>query len=160
MNWEDESGFLEQFDIRRRGFISNLFCWSARGGTGVHLTQQEPTQDVAEVLKRVEKECDDRLAYEWTSDEMRCDCNQLKGTLISGLAEQFAQHVINREGYSAEMRAKLKGETRQKFVHKAMSEKPPTAKQIAYLEALGYRGSVAELSMADVSSLINQYKNK
>ncbi len=152
--------FIEQFPARRQSFIESLFVFAQRGGDWVHRPVGEATDDVKVILTRVEKECQDRLDMSWATDEMKADCQELIDCLAFPEASKYAKFVINQEAHRYELQGKLKGETKQRYINKALSQKAPTAKQIAYLEALGYRGSVAELSMAEVSSLINQYKNK
>ncbi len=156
--------FIEQFPARRQSFIESLFVFAQRGGDWVHRPVGEATDDVKVILTRVEKECQDRLDMSWATDEMKADCTEIIETLGFPEAGEYAKFVIEKEADRLELRERVYGQAKeankQRYINKALSSKPPTAKQIAYLEALGYRGSVAELSMAEVSGLIDQYKNK
>ncbi len=152
--------YITQFPARRQSFIESLFVFAQRGGDWVHREQKGATGDVKEILARVEAEAQDRIDIEHFTAEMKDDCRELIETLGFPEASEYAKFVIQKEAHRYELQGKLKGETKQRYINKALSQKSPTAKQIAYLEALGYRGSVAELSMAEVSGLIDQYKNK
>ncbi len=156
--------FIEQFPARRQSFIESLFTYAVRGDLGLRLNGYEPTMDVKEILRRVEREAQDRIDLEHFTAEMKDDCAELIEQLAMPEANEYAKFVIDKERDRLELRERVYGQAKeankQRFINKALSNKPPTAKQIAYLEALGYRGSVAELSMAEVSGLINQYKNK
>ncbi len=158
--WDDPTGFIEQFDQSRRSFISNLFCWGVRGRRWGNLDPDLATKDVQTVLKRVREECDERVASDHFTEQMRIDCNVLRDMLHSGLAKEYAEFIIEREHMEVGMKERLKAETAKTYVAKAMDAREPTLKQLNYLESLGFKGSTAGLSMAEVSKLIDVHKNR
>jgi len=158
--WDDSSGFLEQFLPRRRGFVSNLYCYSIRGGDWLKEKHLEPTRDLDEVLDRVKQECENRISDpDFYKSDMVDDCQQLLNEIDSELSIKFATHILWREGLTPEAKDQLKSNTKQTFVHSAMEAKEPSDAQINYLNVLGYRGDKPQ-SMKEASDLITAYKKK
>jgi hypothetical protein len=145
MQYDYDGPFLELWSAARRSLIVNQFCFAVRGGA----------RDVGAVLEAIERDAEKRIAsgYEPQEESQKI----LLMALDTDEARKFAEHILWRESLPYEERHRLKEQAAQGYRQNWMEQKPPTPKQLKYLEALACH--VIPSSMAEASQLIDKYKH-
>lgn len=140
MKWNYDGDFLRQFPSTHTGAVANVFCECFRDGN----------RDVVSLLVAVKRWAvahdaeGGRFTKEYQASESYANGAKAYRRLVSAVeteeAERFAAFIIWRESLSREEKRRLKeeaeAENRETYIRVAMSEKPPTEKQLAYLKRL------------------------
>jgi hypothetical protein len=140
MKWNYDGNFLRQFPSTHTGAVANVFCECFREGN----------RDVVRLLAAVRQWAISRLLEDGRyTEEYQASQSYTNGAkayrLLASVvdteeAERFANFIIWRESLSREEKWRLKEEAetenRETYIRVAMSEKPPTEKQLAYLKRL------------------------
>lgn len=135
--------FLEAFEPLRRSLICNQFCYAVREGC----------KSPVEVVAWVKDDAHRRGGHQNTEQQM----DLLLDVIETPEALRFAQYIIARENLPHEQKAKIQAATREEHKLRFMKSKPPTRKQLSYLEGLGCH--VIPENMLEASQLIDKYKN-
>ena len=117
---------LTHFPVNRRSTVANWFLEPIRDMNAV-----TPLLVVTLVIGQLRK----RLTSRWCVGEIRADIEQAIETIESHRSEALdcARYYL---AY-----ASLPEDERQRVKQRRQAERPPTDRQIAYLQALGYTGA-------------------
>lgn len=145
MKWDFEGDYLEQFDVNYRGAIGDKFCRAVRDGN----------DDPKAVLDWINGNLAGNTNPVWQQVASTTNCH-------SEGAWEFAMHILYREALSYEERLVLKKARDHNHAlfaaNYAMSQQPPTEKQLAYLKVLGCKR--VPVNKLEASDLINELKRK
>lgn len=147
MKYEYEGAFLEQWPQLRRSLIVNQFCYAVRKGA----------KTAVAVLNRVAADAQERFAVEGDGTPQGESQRILLAVIDSDEARKFAEFILWRESLPYEVKQRLKAETGIDHKIACMKKKPPTRKQLAYLEALACH--IIPENMLEASQLIDKYRN-
>lgn len=146
--WDYSGSFLEQFEPLARSTVANWFCQSVRN---------ENCWDEEELLLLIQKRCRETGRYSRVGNALDDDGVALLESVLDTLeAFNFAEFIIWREALPEDEREKLKAKKGQVQLYQAMSDQPPTEKQLAYLRVL--RCPVIPETKLEASELIGRYK--
>jgi hypothetical protein len=132
--------WLDVFAPARRSQIANWFHFAVRSGC--------PTPEA--VFAHVTQELHHRLRYALRDPERITYMQAVLSCLTTDRAGAltYAQHVLEYEALPPAARTRLKAQKSQPYQQQAMAVQPPTVKQLAFLQALGYHGPVPENRLA------------
>lgn len=147
MKYDYEGPFLEQWPSPRRSLIVNQFCYAVRGGA----------KTVDEVLEAVGADAQDRFAPHGDGTPQGESQRILLSVIDDDETRKFAEFILWREGLPYSVKQKLKEASGQDYKLAWMKQKPPTQKQLKYLEGLACH--VIPQNMLEASQLIDKYKN-
>ena len=145
---QDDLTFLTHFPNTRKSFVANSFLFTVRR------CARTPLQVLASVQQ------DLRRANTWRSSERQAR-NQDVLDAITQHHEQamaFCRYALDWEALPPAEKERRKDEQAAPHRQAWMSQQPPTAKQIAYLEVLGHSGEVT--SRQEASELIDQLRRR
>ena len=94
----------------------------------------------------------------WPETVARIESVQEAITEYRAEAFPFAQWALDWEALSPAEKERQKAAKGEQYRRAYMEQQPPTARQIAYLEVLGYRGEIT--SRQHASQLIGQLKRR
>jgi hypothetical protein len=144
----DPRMWLEHFPPAKKSAVANWFHFSVRSGVSVP----------AAVLVAVERTVERRLAWHRPGDDwLHMVLEQLRDDRRGAMA--YAQSVIAYEQLEPEARKRLKAERTFAALKEVMRGKEVTKAQLAYLQALGYRGA-PPADRAQASHLIDQLRQE
>lgn len=143
--WEYQGSYLEQFPVKTHCTLVNLFCFAIREGR----------TNIDEILAEVRRQVKRREDPQWGSHISRVAAEILE-SLGTDEAYWFADHILWRESLSPEARERLQKRASGEYALKAMDQKKPSEKQLAFLRARGCKE--IPKTMADASLLIGEYK--
>ena len=145
---DDDRSFLNHFPNARKSFVANAFLFAVRRGARTPL----------QVLAAVQHEL--RRANTWSSDERQARNQEVLDTIAEHHEEAmaFCRYALDYEALPPAEKERRKAEQGAPHRQAWMSQQPPTAKQCAYLEVLGYRGEIT--SRQHASELIEQLKRQ
>jgi hypothetical protein len=129
--------FLDQFPQNRKSTVTNKFLFTVRSGV------TEPNAVVSATRRRCAPQFDGDIIDKIDFDEIG--------------ARSFANWAVEYEKQPAAERNAQKETKAEQYREEFMKEKPPTERQLAYLQALGYKGE-PPLSMKAASDLIERHK--
>lgn len=147
MKYDYEGSFLESWPMARRGAIGNYFYQAARNGA----------ETIDAMIEAVGAEAQWLFGQHGDAGESGQALRILLTVIDELETRKFAEHVLWRESLSYEERQRLKNESGANYRTAWMAQKPPTPKQLKYLEALACH--VIPSNMAEASQLIDKYKN-
>lgn len=156
MNWEYEGGFLRQFNDWERNFVTQMVCRAYRGLPDVYknapVEDKTPSENLTQMLARFDKEITERSAHDWISVELRVLLAKLTTQVDSDEMKEFCRFIAKREKIDPEFKQKLKEQSQKAYANKAMSTKPPSEKQIKWLE---HYGKEVPPTMAEASRILD-----
>ncbi|KAJ8772422.1 hypothetical protein K2173_027599 [Erythroxylum novogranatense] len=142
--------FLKRFTVEDRSVVSHLFHQWAK---------KKAFHNPKRLLDKVGFVIDERLRMK--KNKHKDVLRELKSSLNSEEAFQYAEYVLRWEQIPADERAHLMREKQEHFqklrIENSMSSSSATLKQIAYLQNLGC--TVTPASRLHASRLIEQYKS-
>lgn len=147
MKYDYEGSFLEQWPAPRRSLIVNQFCYAVRAGA----------VDVKAVLEKVGADAQERFWRRGDGDDQGQAQRILLAVIDDEETHRFADFILWRESLSPEGKRKLKEESGQDFRLAWMKNKPPSEKQLKYLEALACY--IIPANMLEATQLIDKFKN-
>jgi hypothetical protein len=134
----DERRFLAQFADSQKSHVAQFFYSAVREGATT------PSEAVAAVRSELQKRCA-RAALSTCSETLHREQDlreRITGALNAdpAAATDFAKSVITYEGMSEEDKRRTKSQRAKPFIFESMERKPPSEKQLAFLEKLGHVG--------------------
>jgi hypothetical protein len=143
---DDARAFLSYFPVTHRSTVANWFHYAVRAGASTPLM----------VIARVRQEIHHRLRWAHSEDTTAL-LSQVLGMLQSDAAGAcaYAESVIGWERLPCAERQRKKTTRAEQYQQQYMATQPPTAKQLAYLATLGYRGALPANRLA-ASALIDE----
>lgn len=147
MKYEYDGSFLKSWPPLRRGVVGNYFYDAVRRGA----------KDVEALLDAVEEFAQGKFNMYGDAGNEGQDLRVLLSLIDDLETRKFAEYVLWRESLSLEERRRLKSEAGSDYRAAWMAQKPPTAKQLKYLEALACH--IVPANMQEASQLIEKYKN-
>lgn len=144
--------FLERFETNRRGFISNIFLRVTRQGvTNPNVIVSTVRRNLVDQSKR---------ATYWNPDSNTIQRNDAILDVLNTHHEEavdFAKWAVEWESLSDSERQAIKAERGAYYKRQHMDSQPPTDKQVRYVRALGYDGTIE--SKLHASELIDKLRN-
>ena len=142
--------FLAVFPIARRAYVTNCFLFACRRGASmpaavVAAVEHDLLQAAARACRWHERAARDRAVYD-----------VIRAQHEAALA--FAGWALAWERLTPADKARLRAGQREQYQHAWMDQQLATAKQLAYVRALGYTGDVT--SKAHASELIERLKRE
>jgi hypothetical protein len=149
LDTEARDTFAAHFPPNKRGTIANLFLHLIRAGV------TDPRQVVTDVLGELYRRLEN--AAPWATEQYLDDASAV-ATIIQEHRDEavaFAKYYVDYEALPDVERQAMK--TQRSEEHRAvwMAGQPPTAKQLGYLQKLGYAGP-APTSKQDASAQIDR----
>lgn len=129
--------FLDQFPQNRKSTVTNKFLFTVRAGV------EEPNAVVLATRRRCNAQFDGDIIQKIDFDQIG--------------ARSFAAWAVEYEKQPYEERQAQKETKAEQYREDFMATKPPSERQLAYLQALGYQGKPPE-TMKAASDLIEQKK--
>ena len=142
--------FLAVFPTTRRAYVTNCFLFACRRGAStpaavLAAVERELLQAVARASHWRERAARDQEVYA-----------VIRAQHAAALA--FAGWALAWERLTPTDKARLRAGQREQYLRAWMEEQPATARQRAYVRALGYTGDVT--SKAHASELIERLKRE
>lgn len=145
--YDYQGRFLEAWEPLRRGVVGNRFYNAVRDGAST----------IDDVIDIVGTDAQQFSQLYGDAGNEGSDGRILLTLIDSELMREFAEHVLWRESLTPEERGKLKTESKVGYRTSWMKNKPPTPKQLKYLEGLACH--VIPANMQESSDLIEKYKS-
>lgn len=144
------AAFLAHFPTNRRSTITNMFLHAMRGNG----------RCAPHVLCAVEYELYQRMEHsrDWPEDKQRYEEARTIIHEHHDDAHAFAEWALAWEKLTPQQKAQRRAGQSGPHIRQWMSTQPPTAKQLAFLEALGHTGEVT--SKQEASELIDRLRQR
>lgn len=144
----DGRAFLARFPTTRRSYVANTFLFAVRHGA--------TTPD--QVLARVRQSLHEAKAWSWSDDIERIDLLLTTMDEHPDEAHAYAIWALAWERLTPAQKERHRAGKSETFRRAYMEQQPATARQIAYVRALGYAGEVT--SKAHATELIDRLRGE